>query len=158
MVMSSKLDIQSEMAAFDLKDRDYYKNFTDEDRKKFSNYLMISWGVTVEGSSELQEFYIISTNERLNKHFFAVNKHPELQWLMATTVSPGLGKQRHPWLAQKKKEGGGSNKGEKFLMKLYPSLKADDVKLMSQFTDVKELKKLAEAMGWTKEQIKKELG
>ena len=71
--MSDKLSIGNEMRQFDLKNRKFYDELTEEERKKFSPYLMIRWGSAVEGSRELQEFYVISTNERLNKHFFNVN-------------------------------------------------------------------------------------
>ena len=64
-----KLSIQNEMSEFDRKNRDFYDELTDEERKKFSNYLMIRWGSSVQGGRELQEFYVIATNERLNKHF-----------------------------------------------------------------------------------------
>ena len=86
--MSDKLNIANEMRQFDRKNRSFYDELTAEEKKKFSNYLMIRWGSSVEGSRELQEFYVISCNERLNKHFFNVSKHPKLQWLMATSVSP----------------------------------------------------------------------
>ena len=69
-----KLSIQNEMTQFDRKNRKFYDELTDEERKKFSNYLMIRWGSAVQGSQELQEFYLIATNERLNKHFFAINQ------------------------------------------------------------------------------------
>ena len=75
-----KLTIGNEMRCFDQKDRDFYNSLTDEERKKFSNYLMIRWGSSVQGSKDLQEFYLISCNERLNKHFFAISKHPKLHW------------------------------------------------------------------------------
>ena len=45
--MSSSLHINDEMSAFDRKDRAYYDNFTDEDRKKFSTYLMLKYGANV---------------------------------------------------------------------------------------------------------------
>jgi hypothetical protein len=96
--MTEKLSIANEMMQFDRKNRGFYDSLTDEERKKFSNYLMIRWGSAVQGSSELQEFYLIATNERLNKHFFAINKHPKLQWLMLCAASPGLGKQFHQWI------------------------------------------------------------
>ena len=86
--MSDKLTIANEMKMFDRKVRSFYDDLTADERKKFSNYLMIRWGSAVEGSRELQEFYVIATNERLNKHFFNLSKHPKLQWLMATSVSP----------------------------------------------------------------------
>lgn len=126
------------MRCFDLKDRDFYHGLTDEERKKFSNYLMIRWGSAVQGSRELQEFYVISTNERLNKHFFAINRHPQLQWLCATTVSPGMGQQRHQWIAPKKKDGG-SNDVKKALMNLYPTMKMNDIECLSKITSKKEL-------------------
>ena len=106
--MSDKLTIANEMRQFDRKNRTFYDELTPEEKKKFSNYLMIRWGSSVEGSRELQEFYVISCNERLNKHFFDLSKHPKLQWLMATSVSPDLGTPRHNWIAPKKKEAGAS--------------------------------------------------
>ncbi len=133
-----KLSIQNEMAQFDNKNRDFYDSLTDEERKKFSNYLMIRWGSSVHGSRDLQEFYLISTNERLNKHFFSINRHPRLQWLCATAVSPGLGSQRHQWIAPKKKETG-SNEIKKTLMDLYPTMKMSDIDALSRMITKKEL-------------------
>jgi hypothetical protein len=127
------------MSEFDLKNRDFYRDLTDEERKKFSNYLMIRWGSSVQGSRELQEFYVIATNERLNKHFFAVNRHPGLQWLMATAVSPGLGKQRHQWIAPKKKDAG-STEVKRALLALFPNMKTSDIETLAAITDRKSLK------------------
>ncbi len=101
--MIDKLSIANEMKMFDHKVRGFYDELTDEERKKFAPFLMIRWGSAVEGSRDLQEFYVISTNERLNKNFFNISssKHRKLQWLMATTVSPGMGSLRHNWIAPK---------------------------------------------------------
>lgn len=134
-----KLTIANEMAQFDRKNREFYCDLTDEERKKFSNYLMIRWGSSVQGSRDLQEFYVIATNERLNKHFFAVNRHPQLQWLMATTVSPGMGTHRHQWIAPKKKDAGSSDI-KKQLMELYPNMKMADIETMAALTTKQELK------------------
>jgi hypothetical protein len=141
-----KLSIHNEMAQFDLKNRDFYDELTDEERKKFSNYLMIRWGSAVQGSRELQEFYVIATNERLNKHFFTVNREPKLQWLMATTVSPGMGTQRHQWIAPKKKDGA-NNEVRKTLMQLYPAMKMSDIDTLAALTDRKELKEHMRELG-----------
>jgi hypothetical protein len=143
-----KLSIQNEMSQFDRKNRDFYDSLTDEERKKFSNYLMICWGSAVQGSSDLQEFYLVATNERLNKHFFAINKHPKLQWLCATTVSPGMGTHRHQWIAPKKKEAG-SNEIKKTLLDLYPNMKAADIEVLSQFVTKKDLKEFMREHGHT---------
>jgi hypothetical protein len=134
-----RLSIRNEMREFDLKNREFYSSLTDEERKKFSNYLMIRWGSAVRGSRELQEFYVIATNERLNKHFFAVNRHPGLQWLMATSVSPGLGAHDHVWIAPKKKESG-ANEVKKMLLDLYPTMKISDIETLAGTVDKKALK------------------
>ena len=144
--MSDKLNIANEMKMFDRKDRTFYDNLTPEERKKFSNYLMIRWGSAVEGSRDLQEFYVIATNERLNKHFFNVSKHPRLQWLMATTVSPNMGTPRHPWIAPRKKEAGLSAK-RKALMAMYPTYKDDEIDVMAQITTQKEIDAYNRAAG-----------
>ena len=149
--MSDKLNIANEMRQFDRKNRNFYDELTAEEKKKFSNYLMIRWGSAVEGSRELQEFYVISTNERLNKHFFDMGKHPKLQWLMATTVSPDMGTPRHPWIAPKKKEAGASAITRQ-LAELYPTMKDDELELMSKLNTKKDIDAYLKQAG---EEVKK---
>jgi hypothetical protein len=133
-----KLSIQNEMTQFDCKNRDFYDSLTDEERKKFSNFLMIRWGSSIQGSAELQHYYLQSSNHYVNKHFFAINRHPKLQWLCATAVSPGLGTQRHQWIAPKKKEAGASGI-RKQIAELFPHLKDDEVELMSKINTKKDI-------------------
>lgn len=134
------------MFQFDRKNRAFYDELTDEERKKFSNYLMIRWGSSVQGSRELQEFYVIATNERLNKHFFAVNRHPKLQWLMATSVSPGLGRQRHQWIAPKKRDSG-NNEIKKALMDIYPNMKISDIDTLAALTTRQDIAEMRRQLG-----------
>lgn len=141
-----KLSINNEMAVFDKKDREFYDSLTDEEKKKFSNFLMIRYGSSVTGSKDLQEFYLISTNERLNKHFFSINKHPKLQWLCASSVSPGMGTFRHNWIAPKKKEAGASGI-KKQLAELYPTIKQDEIDLMATINTKKDLDAYMKKLG-----------
>ena len=136
--MSDRLNINNEMRMFDRKVRTFYDDLTAEEKKKFSNYLMIRWGSSVEGSRDLQEFYVVACNERLNKHFFDVSRHPKLQWLLATTVSPDVGTPRHPWIAPKKKEAGLSAK-RKALQEIFPHYKDDEIDVMAEITTQKEI-------------------
>jgi hypothetical protein len=144
--MSDKLNIGNEMRQLDLKNRSFYDELTDEEKKKFSTYLMVRWGSSVQGSRELQEYYVQSTNHYLNKHFFALSRHPKLQWLAATAVSPGMGSHRHNWIAPKKKESG-SNTIKKQLAELFPNLKQDEIELLAAITDKKELDQYIKAHG-----------
>ena len=152
-----KLSINNEMTQFDRKNREFYDELTDEERKKFSTYLMLRYGASVEGTADLQEWYLRAINERMNINFFDLGKHPKLQWLLATTVSPGMGTQRHYWQGAKKKEGSNS-KAVKFVTQLYPHMKQDEVELLASINTTKELKELAKQLGWTDPDIKKALG
>ena len=152
-----KLSINNEMAQLDTKNRAFYDELNEEERKKFSTYLMLRYAASVEGGPDIQEWYLRVTNERINANFFDLGKHPKLQWLLCTTVSPDMGRQRHYWQASKKKEGSNS-KALKFLTKLYPHLRSDELELLAELNDAKELKALAKTMGMSDSEIKKDLG
>lgn len=144
--MSDRLHIRNEMAQLDLKQRSFWSDLTDEEKKKFSNYLMIRWSSTVSGTRDLQEYYVQSCNNYLNRHFFAINRHPHLQWLCATAVSPGLGRQEHAWISPKKKEGKG-NDVKKKLMDLYPNMKVKDIELWATMVDKRDITALEKDLG-----------
>jgi hypothetical protein len=148
-----KLHISNEMAQLDLKNRGFYDELTDEERKRFSTYLMLRYGSScTSGPPELQKYYVQSCNEQMNKHFWDLNKHPKLQWLMATTVSPGMGKQRHEWLAFKGKIS--KDKRANLLAQLYPSAKMSDLEVLSKQTSDEELKRMLRDLGWEDKKIK----
>ena len=136
--MSDKLHIGNEMRQLDLKNRDFYDSLDAEERKKFSTFLMLRWSSCVEGSQELQEYYVQSCNHYLNKHFFTLSRHPKLQWLCSTAVSPGMGAPRHDWIATKKKEAGASTK-RKALATMFPHYKDDEIDVMMQIVTQKEI-------------------
>jgi hypothetical protein len=152
-----KLSINNEMAQLDTKNRKFYDELNEEERKKFSTYLMLRYAASVEGGPDIQEWYLRVTNERINANFFDLGKHPKLQWLLCTTVSPDMGRQRHYWQASKKKEGSNS-KALKFLTKLYPHLRTDELELLAELNDANELKAVAKTMGMSDSEIKKDLG
>ena len=152
-----KLSISNEMAQLDAKNIGFYDELTDEERKKFSTYLMLRYAASVQGSADLQEWYLRATNDRINQNFFDLGRHPKLQWLLCTTVSPGMGPQRHYWQASKKKDSSNS-KAVKFIVKLYPHIKQDEAELLASINTEKDLKVLAKQMGMTDQDIKKELG
>ena len=147
--MSDKLHIANEMRMFDRKVRTFYDELTPDERKKFSTFLMIRWGSAVEGSQELQEFYVIATNERLNKHFYSMSRHPKLQWLMATSVSPDLGAHKHNWIAPRKKEAGASAK-RKALQEIFPHYKDDEIDVMMAVNTQKDIDQYRKQAGQDK--------
>jgi hypothetical protein len=98
----------------------------------------------------------MSCNENFNRHFFDLARHPELQWLLATTVSPGMGTFRHDWIKQKKREGS-SSKAVKFLKQIYTTYSEDELELLAKINTTEDLKQLARKHGWDDRRIKSEL-
>lgn len=151
--MSDKLNIHNEMAQLDQKNRGFYDELTDEERKKFSSFLMLRWGSAVDNSNiDLLKYYIISTNQQANKHFFSLGKHPKLQWLLSTTISPDMGKFKHEWIAFKGKKT--RNKRAALIEKLYPELKTDEAELLANTISDAEIKTLLLDLAWTDKDIK----
>ena len=155
--MSDKLSLANELYQINSKNRNFLDELNEEELKKFSSYVLMKYSANVEGNSDMQAWYLLACNERVNKNFFDINKHPRLQWLTITSVSPGMGSQRHFWLAPKKKDSSNS-KSIKFLSKLYPHLREDDIELMASINTVSDLKQYARGMGISDADIKKELG
>lgn len=153
-----KLSIANETAQLNKKNRNFFNELTDEEQKKFSTYLIMKYSANVEGSADLQEWYLRASNERVNQNFFDLGRHPKLQWLLCTTISPGMGPQRHYWIPAKKKDGKINTKLTKFLTKLNPHLKEDDIELLSIINSEVDIKQLAVDMGMSDQDIKKELG
>lgn len=94
------LDLFEVLAALDKKDYGYYDRLSEEQKKKFSAFMLTHWMSAIKGRSDLQGYYVLSTEYNANKYLFNefVSRHPKLQWLMLCAASSGLGKQFHQWI------------------------------------------------------------
>lgn len=144
----SYLTIQNEMQAVDNKKRNFYDLIPAEEVKDFSAYVMMRWTASVESSAPIQEYYLRSANIA-NLNLWDLNKHPKLQWLCLSAISPKIGTQRHYWLAAKKKEKTDKKEvsAKKFLMELYPTWKEDDIDLLASQMTKEELNALLKDHG-----------
>lgn len=148
------MTLKDELAALDRKNLKFYDNLSDEDKKKFSGYVMLRYVSSVKGDTDLEAYYLIAANKRVNIHFWELNKHPELQWLVCTTASPGVGIQIHQWISTKKKEKSTNNKVAKFLQHINLNLKDDEIELLSTINSEQECKEQAKELGWDDKTIK----
>jgi hypothetical protein len=103
----------------------------------------------------LQQYYLQAMNERVNKRFFDLGKHPKLQWLLLTTVSPNMGKHRHEWMAFSARKS--KDKRAAIIAKLYPEYKLDDCELMAASIPDPEFKAMLVELGWNDKEIKEAL-
>lgn len=155
--MSDKLTIKDETAAIDMGARDLWDNFTDDQRKQISFFLLNRYASSIKTTDrEAQELAIFKTNEYFNKNFFDLSKHPKLLWYLVCMTGNDQKKiYFHEWIGFKKKTG--DNKIIKFLEDKYPTMKKDEIEMISQLMDKKEIKQFAADLGMDDKEIKKVL-
>lgn len=93
-------DLFLALKEFDAKNYNWFSTLTEEQKKKFVPYTFIHWASSIDQNGPLAAYYVLSVNERANKHWIddSIKNHPELQWLMLCAASPKLGKQYHKWI------------------------------------------------------------
>lgn len=126
----------------------------DEDQKKsakgdFWNFNRYISNVK-SNDRELQEHFVLTTNEFYNKNWNDIQKHPKLVWQTICLCSHESKRTYyHEWIPLKRQK----NKKEEFLAELFPSMKWQDIETMAKITDDKEIKHYCESLGWDKKQI-----
>lgn len=153
-IMSDKIPLNAILQALDVKDKEFFDLLSDEQKKTVAPFLLNRYMSSVQGVSELQEYYLLADNQRVNTNFFDYSKHPKLQWLLLTTVSPGLGSHRHEWIAPKRKRKDANSKKFKFFEKLYPGTEDTDLQMLAELHSEAEVKDIAQDLGWDKKEIK----
>ena len=149
-VMPAKqIPLNKILAALDRKDRDFYDNLDDDYKKGFSPFLMLRYASSIQGDPELEHYYIASTNHYANVGILEapLSKHPKLQWLMFTAVSPGVGPMRHNWIKQKPKPKSTGTAIRKELAEIYPTMKDRDLDVLCQIIPRKELTAYKKSLG-----------
>lgn len=157
----SALNIFNELKELDTRNYKFYEELPEELRKKVGLYPIMRWASGVQTRNpELQEYYLNSINE-VNKMFFDLGKHPELQWKML--ASCGLGSSiRHQWIPTMKKKN--TNKLDKLLYDYNPFLNDQELVIIKSKITIEDIKQICKDYGMedaeTKEYIKevKKLG
>jgi hypothetical protein len=99
---------------------------------------------------ELQEHFLLTTNEFYNKNWALIQKHPKLVWQTLCLCSHDSKKTYfHEWIPLKKQK----DKKVEFLANLFPDMKISDVETLAAITTDKEIKEYAKDLGWDKKQI-----
>ena len=145
--MANKLPVKDILAAIDMNARDVWDEFSDEEKKSVSFWLLNRYASSIKGSREKQELAVLKTNEYYNKHYMDISKHPKLQWQLIC-LAGNTGKiEYHPWQGFRKAV---TPKGQKYinvLSKIYPAWKLEDIERLSKMFNDKEIIQLAEDHG-----------
>ena len=150
MAKKPQIPLADVMLAIDRKNRSWYDNLNDEQKKAFSAWMMMRYASSVQGGNAAS--YLFMVNECVNKNFMDLSKHPELQWMLFTLCGSGK-KEFHPYIkpptSRKKK-----NKVGEWLSEQYPLMKADEINMLMQINDTDDFKSLAKEGGMTDKEIK----
>ena len=139
--------------AVDLGLKDLWDAATDEGRKEIKGdfWNLNRYISNVKSSNrELQEHFLLTTNEFYNKNWAIIQKPPKLVWQTLCLCSHETKKTYfHEWIPLKKAK----NKKVEFLAELFPNMKLADVETLAAITTDKEIKEYAKDLGWDKKQI-----
>jgi len=125
------------LKALDLRDKDYWNRLSEDQRKKFSPYLMLRWASTVQNQPvEIEEWYVEETNRSVNLNFWSLSRHPKLQWMMFSQVGAARRGVRHEYIKRNQDR---QDKTLAALMALYPSAKRSDLELLKGFLSQEEI-------------------
>lgn len=128
----STLTLAMELPAMDYRDKDFYKNLSDEHKKEISLWILMRYMSSSQGDSE---HHIMMVNDIVNVNFSIFNKHPELQWKLLALCGTSK-KQYHPWIPPPKKQK--KNKLEEVLIQLNPLIKDDELELLQKVNTQKD--------------------
>jgi len=154
---AQKLPIKEILAAVDFNARSVWHEFSDEEKKAVSFWLLNRYASSVQGTREDQELAIFKTNEYYNKNFSAIgvgkeNGHPELMWQLLCLSGNWNAVKFHPWIGFKKKIGN-NTKAVNLLLTIYPNMKEQEAELLAGISTKRELTDLAEEHGLEKPKL-----
>lgn len=148
MATKPKIALKDLCAALDKKDRGFYDRLDADQIKSFSGYMALRYASLVNGISDLEAYYLLSANAHANKNFFDIEtKHQKLQWLVATTVSPGMGIHFHEWIPTPKTTKKENSKKIELLKQLFPTWKLDDIETFASSLSEKDFKEFKDGFG-----------
>lgn len=156
MAKESDISLDSVLPAVDRKNTNYWETLNEAQQRKFPGWLYMRYSSSVKGDPDLQRYYLMAVNERVNKHFSDLKNHPKIQYLLMTSASPGMGKQYHPFIAPPK-IGKGSKKKINLLEKLYPRANNQELELLATINSDADIAEHLLSLGWSDKDIKKAL-
>lgn len=107
---------------------DYYEKLSIEEKKQVALYPLMRGFSIVDASPEIQEYYLIMTNNIANKGFWNLSKYPELQWKLISSCGIGF-KQKHKWISAGKRASKTPNIDE-LLFKVNPKMNNEELEIV----------------------------
>jgi hypothetical protein len=149
---SFKLDLMVLLEAIDKKDRGFYANLTEEERKGFVPKVVVRWLSAVPDSNPYKEYFVLAANDLVNNGLWNLGKHPELQYLLMCVAGVGK-KQYHQWISTKS-TASKTPKTEALLTQLYGDVNEAEMMILKTNHSDEELMEIAKYSGMDDRGIK----
>lgn len=120
------LPLALELAGMDFKDKDFYSDLTDDQKKVISLWVLMRY---MSSSQNDADYHLTMVNDVVNTNFAVISKHPELQWKLLAICGTGK-KQFHSWIPPGKKAK--KNRLEEALIGFFPLMKDSDLEMLQQ--------------------------
>lgn len=152
-VFDPVLNIKNEMANADKRNFRFYQDLTDDQKKKMGGlYPILRWmSILQRNDPGYSEFYITTVNDIANVRFWDLSSHPDLQWKLIACCGVGA-TMAHGWISAPRKTS--SNKLDKLILELYPSLNNQELHLVKIKLTKDSLGQLCRDLGWLDSEIK----
>jgi hypothetical protein len=163
--MTEKIPLKAILLAADFNSKELWDELDETQRKSINLWTLnrfISSVSTpnkeqqqyyVSVNREQQEHYVLSVNEFFNKHWFDLQKHPKLLWMLLCMCSwDNESNFYHEWIGLTTKHK--TSKKFKLLSEIYPNLNDLEIQILASKMTNDELKDLAREIGWTEKDVK----
>jgi hypothetical protein len=150
-----KLELNRVLKNLDAKNKNFYDELDEEERKGFSPFLMLRYTSAVDsaGMAGLDEYVLRATNKWVNPNFFDLKAHPKLQWQLLTTTVPGFGPMRHSWIKPLGNKKTSNDRLREFLIEEFPSISNQELDIMTAINSKEELIDYATSTGLQDKEI-----
>ncbi len=129
---------------------DYFSTLDEDEQKSFGGIVAMRFMSCAAG--DFADWYLISTNQRANPHFYEMYRHPELQWKLLASNGHGA-PVRHSWIGNVKKPNTALLSG--FIMRYWPQANTMEVEtILRQFT-AESFSDFVDGTGVDKEEAKR---
>ena len=156
--MTEKVELKEKIAAVDQNIKELWDAMDPENQKGLQKefFILNRYISNVSNAGrDVKEHYVLTVNEFYNKNWNELQKDPKLLWMLLCMCSyDGKTTYYHEWIGNKKKTGNNSKKA-KFLATLYPTMKMNEVEMLSDMMSDKEIKQLAKDYGMEDKEISK---
>jgi hypothetical protein len=151
-----KLELNRVLSNLDAKNRDFYDQLNDEERKGLSPFLTIRYASSIDHNMpEVSEYVLEATNRRVNPHFLDLKGHPKLQWLLLTTTSMGLGPMRHSWIKPLGGKKSSNDRTRGFLSQEFPGANSTELDILLTINSHEDILEYAADLGHQENQLSK---